>query len=211
MDMVGRYRRRLTLNGIGSSTAWPYIVERANVLAGLNLKLADDSYVPTDATSFYLAGVPVLAAFTGTHEDYHRPTDTPDKLDYRGLARTTILMEGIARQLVRSPRSPDYVRQKRPARSGARRRSIVYLGTVPDYTDKGGKGLRLSGVMKNGPAEKAGLKAGDTIIRLAKMPIQNIYDYVRAINMLKVGEAVDVSVLRNKSKLEFMLIPAPKE
>ena len=89
MDMVGRYRQRLTLNGIGSSSVWPHIVERANILAQLNLKLASDSYVPSDATSFYLAGIPVLAAFTGSHEDYHRPSDTADKINYRGLAKTT--------------------------------------------------------------------------------------------------------------------------
>ncbi|MCF6198457.1 MAG: M28 family peptidase [Hyphomicrobiaceae bacterium] len=211
MDMVGRYRQKLTLNGIGSSSVWSHIVERANILAQLNLKMANDSYVPSDATSFYLAGIPVLAAFTGSHDDYHRPSDTPDKINYRGLAKTTILMEGVARQLVRSSRSPDYKLQEKPANSGARRRAIVYLGTVPDYAAKGIKGLRLSGVMKNGPAEQAGLQAGDTITSMAKMPIGNIYDYVRVINMLKIGKAVRVSVLRNKSKLEFMLTPAPKE
>jgi len=211
MDMVGRYRQKLTLNGIGSSSVWSHIVERANILAQLNLKMANDSYVPSDATSLYLAGVPVLSAFTGSHKDYHRPTDTPDKIDYQGLAKTTVLMEGVARQLVRSVRSPDYKLQEKPANSGARRRAIVYLGTVPDYAAKGIKGLRLSGVMKNGPAEKAGLQAGDTITGLAKLPIGNIYDYVRVINMLKIGKAIKVSVLRNKSKLEFMLTPAPKE
>ncbi len=211
MDMVGRYRERLTLNGVGSSTVWPHIIERANILAGLNLKLSNNSYLPTDATSFYLAGVPIIHAFTGTHEDYHRPTDTPDKINYRGLARTTTLMEGIARQLVRSPRRPDYIKQSRPSGQGARRRSLVYLGTIPDYSASGTRGLKLSGVMKDGPAEMAGLQAGDLIVRLDKVPIENIYDYVRVINMLKVGKAVKVNVLRGKSRLEFMLTPAPKE
>ncbi len=211
MDMVGRLRERVTLYGMGSSSVWPHILERANILAGLNLKLSNNSYVPTDATSFYLAGVPVLHAFTGTHEAYHTPRDTPDKLNYRGLAKITTLMEGVARQLARSPRAPDYIKQTRPAGEGARRRSQVFLGTVPDYAANGARGLKLSGVMKGGPAEEAGLRAGDVITRLAGMPVENIYDYVRALNMLKVGKAVRVSILRGPSKLELMLTPAPRE
>jgi Tol biopolymer transport system component len=211
MDMVGRLRQKLTLNGIGSSSVWPHIIERANVLAELNLNLSSNSYVPTDATSFYLAGVPILHAYTGVHKDYSTPRDTPDKVNYGGLARITTLMEGVARQLARSTRVPDYIKQAKPLDQGARRRSVVYLGTVPDYAAKSMGGLKLSGVMKDGPAEKAGLKAGDIIINLAKMPIGNIYDYVRAINMLKIGEAVLVTVLRDKVKRDFILTPAPKE
>jgi len=211
MDMVGRLKERLVLSGLGSSSAWPHLLEQANVLAELNLKLSSNSYLPTDATSFYLAGVPVLHAFTGTHEDYHSPRDTPDKINYAGLAKITTLMEGVARQLARSAGAPDYLKQARPKRNGAKRRSLVYLGTIPDYATTGAKGLKLSGIMKDGPAEKAGLRSGDTITSLAKMPVENIYDYVRIINMLKVGEAIKVSVLRGADKLDFMLTPAPKE
>ena len=211
MDMVGRLKQRLTLNGIGSSSVWPHILERANILAQLDLRLSTNSYVPTDATSFYLAGVPILHAYTGTHMDYHTPRDGADKINYAGLAKITTLMEGVARQLSRSVRAPDYIKQAKPSGEGARRRSLVYLGTVPDYSAGGREGLKLSGVMKDGPAEKAGLRAGDTITSLAKMPIENIYDYVRVINMLKVGKAIKVTVQRGRSKLDFNLTPAPKE
>ena len=114
MDMVGRLRQKLTLSGMGSSSVWPHLIERANIVAQLNLKLSNNSYVPTDATSFYLAGVPVLHAFTGSHKDYHLPSDTSDKINYEGLAKITALMEGVARQLVRSTRAPDYLKQKKP-------------------------------------------------------------------------------------------------
>ena len=211
MDMVGRLRGRLTLSGLGSSSVWPHLIERANVLSQLNLKLSTNSYVPTDATSFYLAGVPVLHAYTGSHKDYHLPSDTSDKINYEGLAKITSLMEGVTHQLVRSNRSPDYLAQKKPGGTGARRRSQVYLGTVPDYVAGGHKGLKLSGVLKGGPAEKAGLMAGDMIVRLADTPIENIYDYVRVINMLKIGKTVKVVVLRAEKKRQFDLTPAPKE
>ncbi len=211
MDMVGRLRGALVLSGLGSSSAWLPIVERANVLAQLNLKLSTNSYLPTDATSFYLAGVPVLHAFTGTHKDYHLPSDTSDKINYEGLAKITTLMEGGARELVRSTQAPDYLKQTKPGAQGAHRTAQVYLGTVPDYVSGGLKGLKLSGVMKGGPAEKAGLFVGDLIISLADTPIENIHDYVRVINMLKIGKTIKVVVLRDQKKHEFDLTPAPKE
>ncbi|MCP4934722.1 MAG: M28 family peptidase [bacterium] len=211
MDMVGRLRDRVILSGMGSSSAWPHLIEQANVLAQLNLKLSNNSYLPTDATSFYLAGVPVLHAFTGSHKDYHLPSDTSDKINYGGLAKITTLMEGVARQLVRSTQVPNYLKQKKTERAGTRRASQVYLGTVPDYVSGGHKGLKLSGVMKGGPAEKAGLVPGDTIVRLAETPIENIYDYVRVINMLKIGKTIKVVVLRDQKKHEFDLTPSPKE
>ncbi len=211
MDMVGRLRNRVILSGLGSSSVWLQLVEHANILAGLNLKLSNNSYLPTDATSFYLAGVPVLHAYTGSHKDYHLPSDTSGKINYEGLAKITTLMEGVARQLVRSTKAPDYLKQKKASRDGARRASQVYLGTVPDYVSGGHKGLKLSGVMKGGPAAKAGLAAGDVIVRLADADIENIHDYVRVINMLKIGKTIKVVVLRDQKKHEFNLTPAPKE
>ena len=116
-----------------------------------------------------------------------------------------------SRQLIRSSTVPNYIKQKKTARAGARRTAQVYLGTVPDYVSGGHKGLKLSGVMKGGPAEKAGLVAGDMIVRLAEADIENIHDYVRIINMLKIGKTIKVVVLRDQKKHEFNLTPAPKE
>src|SRR4029079_7428908 len=86
MDMVGRLRKNLIVQGIGSSPAWRSEIERCNVPVGLPLTLQDESYLPTDATSFYMHGVPILAAFTGAHVEYHTPRDTPEKLNYEGAA-----------------------------------------------------------------------------------------------------------------------------
>ena len=211
MDMVGRLRDRLMLFGAGSSTVWRHIIERANVMAGLRLKLVDDSYVPTDATSFYLKGVPVLHAFTGTHEQYHNPRDTPSRLNYKGLAKIATLIDGVAKQIAASRRAPDFIKQTAPRHRGARRRASIYLGTIPDYAASKARGVKLSGVVKGGPAEKAGLQGGDILLRLADTPLENIYDYVRVLNMLKAGAPVTVQLQRNGKPLSLTLTPAPRE
>jgi len=212
MDMIGRLDKQLFLYGSGTSTVWPHLIERANLSAELMIDLVEDPYVPSDATSFYLKGVPILHASTGPTSEYSTPRDTADKLDYDGLARITTLFDGIAKQLLGSDRSPDYLRIARASNAeGARRRSNIFLGTIPDYAAAEPRGVKLSGVMKDGPAEQAGLKSGDVIVSLADMPIANIYDYVRAINMLKAGETVKVAVLRDGNRSELSLTPAVRE
>ena len=211
MDMVGRYRGKLSLFGIGSSSIWPELIERVNAPIGLTITTSRDSYLPTDATTFYLKGVPILHAFTGTHEDYSTPRDTAEKVNVSGLAAIASLIEGVGVQLARMPSSPDYIEQKAPRSRGARRRSTVYLGTIPDYAREGVKGVLLSGIVKGGPAEQAGLESGDVIVSLDGAAIENIYDYVRVINMLKVGKSVQVTVLRSGQKRDLSVTPAPKE
>jgi Tol biopolymer transport system component len=211
MDMIGRLDKRLYLYGAGTSTVWSHLVERANLMAGLMIELVNDGYVSSDATSFYLKGVPVLHAHTGPTEDYSTPRDTADKVNYIGLAKTTTLIDGIMKALIASDRSPDYLRIAKAEHEGARRRSGIFLGTIPDYAAADGEGVKLSGVMKDGPAEKAGLVAGDVIVALADMPIANIYDYVRAINMLKAGEEIKVAIQRDGKREERALTPAVRE
>jgi Tol biopolymer transport system component len=98
-DMVGRLQEnKLTLQGLGSSKSWRRIIEKRNVAAGFDLTLQDDPYLPTDVTALYPKGIPVLAFFTGSHEDYHRPTDDPEKINYDGLERITRFAHGIVRQ-----------------------------------------------------------------------------------------------------------------
>jgi Tol biopolymer transport system component len=114
MDMVGRLQERLVLQGIGSSPAWQSLVERANVPLGLNISLQNDSYLPTDASVFFLHGVPILSAFTGNHGEYHTPRDTPEKLNYEGISRIGQLMSLVCRQLISMDQAPRYAAQERP-------------------------------------------------------------------------------------------------
>lgn len=211
LDMVGRYRDKLSLQGVGSSDAWVGLIERANVAVGISLSLTADSYLPTDSTSFYMAGVPSLSAFTGAHEDYHTPRDTPDKLNYAGLEKIARFMALLARGLATLDTPPVYMAQARPesGRTGALR---AYLGTVPDYAqDESVRGVKLTGVGKGGPAEKAGVKAGDIIVELAGRPIENIYDYTYAIEALKIGQETVLIVVRQGDRISLKVTPASRD
>lgn len=197
-DMVGRLREnRLSLQGIASSKAWKKLIEKRNVAAGFNLALQDDPYLPTDTTSFYPKRIPVLSFFTGSHEDYHRPSDTPEKLDFSGLERVTKFASLLIQDLVESPERPDFARVERSAQqeSGSRETLRAYIGSIPDYATEV-KGVKLSGVRAGSPAEKGGLQGGDVIVEFGKQKIANIYDYTYALDAVKIGEPVGVVVER---------------
>jgi hypothetical protein len=209
MDMVGRLDKHLILQGIGSSSVWRGEIERRNAPVGLPIKLQDDSYLPTDASSFYLHGVPILSAFTGAHREYHTPRDTPDTLNYDGAAQVARFMGFVAMGLAANESPPDFVQQsaKDTAKTGRLR---AYLGTIPDYAEEV-KGVMLSGVGKGGPADKAGVKSRDVIVELAGKKIENIYDYTHAIEGLKIGQPVKMVVVRNGERVELEVLPASRE
>lgn len=210
MDMVGRYETALTLQGVGSSGEWTGLIERANVPVGLNLTISGEAYLPTDATSFYMRGVPVLSAFTGAHAEYHTPRDTPDLLNYDGAANVAKFMGLVTRSLAMRDEPMPYVAMKKP--EGEQRAGLrAYLGTIPDYSQGDVKGLKISGVAKDGPADKAGMKAGDVIIELAGRKIENIYDYTYAIEALKIGQPVDVAVSRAGQRVVMKITPQSRQ
>lgn len=211
-DMVGRLRdNKLTLQGVGSSHAWRRLIEKRNVAAGFSLVLQDDPYLPTDTTSFYPRGIPVLNFFTGAHEDYHRPTDTAGKLDYNGLERITEFARQIILDLVQSPERPDYAKVEKSADSGGSRENLrAYLGTIPDYTTEV-KGVKLSGVRGGSPAEKGGLKGGDVIVEFGAQKVANIYDYTYALDAVKIGTPVEVVVERDGQRVKLTVTPEARK
>ena len=206
-DMVGMLNEnQLILQGLGSSDAWRPVIEKKNVLAGFNLSLTDDPYVPTDAMALYQAGVPVLSVFTGLHDHYHMPSDVPENLNYEGMKRIAdfglqILME------MNEDEAPVYEEVAlNQAREGAMRGFSVYLGTIPDYASQE-KGVKLSGVREGGPAAKAGLQGGDVIIRLAGKEMNDLYDYTYALGDLKPDVEVDVTILRKGEEMQLKITP----
>ena len=203
MDMIGRLKDKLTIHGVGSSSKWRKIIQKANIPLRLNLNLQNDSHVPTDTTSFYAKGVPILSAFTGLHDDYHSPTDTAEKINFQGIDDCAQLYTRIIKVL--SDHGPiDYVSQTAPM-SSSRTKLRAYLGTIPNYSQTDQKGVLLSGVAQNGPADIAGLKSGDLIVELEGFKIENIYDYTEAIGKLKPGKQQNVKVMRD-GKLEILTI-----
>jgi len=214
MDMVGRVRdNQLAVQGVGSSEKWRSILERHNIPAGFSLALSDDPYLPTDVTSFYLKGIPVLSFFSGAHEDYHRPTDTADKIEYEELQRVARFVKSLIESLAQTPLPPQYARVARAERQAGGDRATLraYLGTIPDYTTEGVEGVMLSGVRADGPADRAGLQGGDVIQRFAGQEITNIYDYTYALDAVKIGEPVEVIIDREGEMITLTVTPEPRE
>jgi len=210
-DMAGRLREnKLSLQGVGSSKAWRRLVEKRNVAAGFNLSLQDDPYLPTDVTAFYPKGVPVLNFFTGGHDDYHRPTDTADKLDYDGLERITKFARALVVDLVNDDARPDYVKVERSESPASRENLRVFLGTIPDYATEVA-GVKLAGVRSASPAEKAGLKAGDVIVEFGGQKVSNIYDYTYALDAAKIGQPVEIVVMRDGQRVKIMVTPEARK
>ncbi len=206
-DMVGRLRdNKLNLQGIGSSPAWRKLIEKRNVAAGFNLTLQDDPYLPTDTTPFYPKNVPVIAFFTGSHEEYHRPADKPDTLNYEGLERIAKFARALVTDLVTGAERPAYAKVEKKDGGGGREQLRAYLGTIPDYAQEVA-GVKISGTRGGSPAEKAGLKGGDIIVEFAGQKIANIYDYTYAMDAVKIGQPVKVVVLRDGKRVELTATP----
>jgi len=207
-DMVGRMQNnRLAADGVASSPAWSRMLERANVAAGFDLATNPDPYQPTDSSNFNQAGLPTLFFTTGSHTDYHRPSDTADKIDYDDLDRIVEFAAAVIQSVANVDMAPEFTKVD-PPQTGATLAGVrVTTGTIPDYTTDA-KGLMLAGVVGGGPAEKAGLMKGDVIIEIAGQSITNIYDYTFALELLKADTPVKVVFTRNGERREVQLIPA---
>ncbi len=210
-DMVGRLRdNTLSVQALGSSSVWPDLVDEVNAAFDFELQHVSDPYLPTDSISFNTAGVPSLALFTGSHEDYHRPTDDSETVNFSDLDRIARYGAAVTARLLAEPEPPDFVRVERTGQQGGQVAIRLYTGTIPDYAAEV-DGLRLTGVMAGGPAEQAGLRAGDVIVALAGQSITNIYDYTYALDLLKVGEPAAVSYMRDGERIETELVPESRE
>jgi hypothetical protein len=211
-DMVGRMQdNKLTVQASGSSGSWARLLEQTNIAAGFDLLVQPDPYQPTDVASFNQASVPCLNFFTGTHVDYHKPSDTADKINYEDLDRIVDFAAAIIRRLEDAVEVPLFTKVDQATESGAGRAGVrVYTGTIPDYSTEV-KGLLLSGVIGGGPAEAAGLAKGDVIVEIAGQTIANIYDYTYALDVLKIGEPAKVVYLRGGVRKETTLTPSARK
>ncbi|MEM1097185.1 MAG: M28 family peptidase [Planctomycetota bacterium] len=205
-DMVGRLRENtLILQGSGSSSVWPRLIEKRNIAAGFALRVQPDPFLPTDATALYGGGVPVMNFFTGAHDDYHRPADDAHLLNYEGMDRIAVFATGIAADLMSAEQRPDYLRVESSA-TNMRGSLRVYLGTIPDYAADI-EGLRLSGVRPGGPAEAAGMQEGDVLIEFAGRAITDIYDFTYALDGVKPDVTVDAVVRRGDEEVTLAVTP----
>lgn len=194
MDMIGRLdsTNQLTIFGTGTSSIWKDILTEKNQY-GLTLTFNDDGYGPSDHASFYGKKIPALHFFTGTHADYHRPSDDVEKINEEGEKIILDFIYDFTFAIANNETRPDYVYVER--KEGTRGGWKVYVGTIPDYGNT--DGFKLSGVSPNSPAEKAGLKGGDIMLQFGDRKVNNIYDFVYALQDHVPGDVVQVVVKRN--------------
>lgn len=211
-DMVGRMRdNRLMLQAVGSSPAWPKLLEQLNVRAGFDLQLQTDPYLPTDSSSFNGEEVPTLNFFTGSHDDYHKPSDVAERINYEDLERVAELGARLAARLADAETAPEFALVERQREDAGGRDTVrAYTGTIPDYGSEI-EGLLLGGVMAGGPAEEAGLLKGDVIVEFAGQKITNIYDYTYALDAVKVDVPIQVVVLRDGERVEVTMVPRARK
>jgi hypothetical protein len=211
-DMVGRVSdNKLTVQATGTSAMWPKLLEQANVSAGFDLVLQEDPYQPTDVGSFNTASVACLTFFTGAHQEYHKPSDTSDKINYEDLDRVAGFATAIVKRLLDAEQVPQFTKVEQKTDTGGGRAGLrLFTGTIPDYASDV-KGLLLGGVIGGGPAEQAGLAKGDVIVEIAGQSITNIYDYTYALELLKIGQPAKVVYMRAGERKETMLTPAARK
>jgi hypothetical protein len=204
MDMVGRLRdNKLMVMGVGTAEELPAMVASTNQSVGkFDLKTSTDGYGPSDHSSFYKKQIPVLFLFTGAHADYHKPSDTWDKINYPGLAQVAAYATALVDSLDGRPRL-HYLQAKSDSSTGRIAGGGgygAYLGTIPDYMQTEG-GVLLSGVRAGGPADQGGIKGGDVIVGFDGVKIDNIYDYTYALRSRKPGQSVRIMIKRGTQEL----------
>ena len=208
MDMIGRMKdRKLVIGGVGTAKEWRDIIAKgtADSSRSFALTLNEDGYGPSDHSSFYGKQVPVLFFWTGTHTDYHKPSDTWDKINYADQARVLDLVAYIVRDIDGTEKRLTYQTAKTEAtpRTGGFR---VYLGTIPNYAEST-DGLLIDGVRDDSPAAKAGIKTGDRIVKIGTRDIKNVYDYTFALGEMKAGEEYVVELVRGTDRLTLKIKP----
>jgi aminopeptidase YwaD len=213
MDMVGRLdNRALTVYGTGSSPVWNRLLAKYNRDSSFVLKPIEDGFGPSDQAEFYGKEMPVLHFFTGIHDDYHKPSDTWDKINYTGEQKIIRYVYDIVSDLDTIAERPKYLKTQTaaPMASGDSRGFSVTLGIVPDFGESS-NGMRIGGVKADGPAEHAGLKSGDVIVKMAGKKVLNIYDYMGLLGELKAGDQVEVEVVRDGKPVKVVATMAKRK
>jgi hypothetical protein len=205
MDMVGRLRNhKLTVLGAGSSPEWKALIESVSYNTGLTLKISDSGFAPSDQVVFYAKEIPVLQFFTGVHPDYHTPEDDWQKINSEGERKVLNLISNIIWDLNKRPEKIAFSRAREEGKAASS--FNVYLGTIPDYSDES-DGVKLLGVKKGSPAQKAGLRNGDIIVGFDGKTITNIYDYVYSLAESKPGLSAEIVVIRGTKRVKFNIVP----
>lgn len=206
MDMVGRLNdstKAITIGGFGTSPTWGELVTSNK---WLTVKIDSSGTGPSDHTSFYRKDIPVLFFFTGTHSDYHKPSDDADKVNYAGqLLIVKYILDIIEATEKKSKLAFTKTREQTMAKSSFK----VTIGVMLDYTYSNGDGIKVDGVSENRPAAKAGIKAGDVITQLGSFKLNDVNDYMKALGKFNKGETTTANVKRGNEQITVNITFAP--
>ncbi|MBV2090650.1 MAG: M20/M25/M40 family metallo-hydrolase, partial [Candidatus Thiodiazotropha sp. (ex Ctena orbiculata)] len=197
LDTVGRlFDNKLIVLGAESASEWPHIFRGIGFVTGIETALVNEPLDASDQISFHEAGIPAVQLFSGPHTDYHRPGDTAEKLDIDGMIKVAEVSKQVVEYLAarEDPMTIQLAGIQQPRKSSEQRK--VSLGTVPDFTYQG-DGYRLDGVVPNSPADKAGLKKLDIIVRIDQTPIKGLRDLSKSLKSLKQGQTIKIEYLRD--------------
>jgi hypothetical protein len=198
MDMIGRIKDdKVYIGGVGTGSTLKADVEQADAKSGFKIEYSPGGYSASDHTSFVTKHIPVLFFFSGLHADYHKPSDTWEKINAPSAAKLVDVVGKTALELVSAQERPTFIAvvEDKPL-AGAGGGYGPYFGSIPDFGQVE-NGVKFSDVKPGSPAQKAGLKAGDILVQFGDKPIKNLYDFTDALRRSKVGDVVDVTVMRD--------------
>ncbi len=205
MDMVGRLNdssKTITIGGFGTSPLWSEIVY-AQKNVPFNIKVDSSGAGPSDHTSFYRKKIPVLFFFTGLHQDYHKPSDDADKINYTGELQVIKYIVTLVEQV--NKKGKIVFTPTRETQTSTTARFSVTLGIMPDYTYSG-QGVRVDGISDGRPAQKAGLKTGDVVTQLGEHTTPSLEAYMQALSKFKKGQQTQVIIKRGNEELKFDVV-----
>jgi C-terminal processing protease CtpA/Prc len=209
MDMIGRLRdNKLTVFGVGSSPKWKFLLQPSNSNLGFVLKTKDSGFAPSDQSVFYANDIPVLHFFTGVHKDYHAPGDDWQKINQDGEKKILLFISDLIEALDKTPTRIAFSKAKEDERAPSQ--FNVYVGTIPDYSEEG-EGVTLMGVKMGSPAEKAGLRGKDTIVKFGRISVNNIYDYVYALGEAAPDVRTEVVIVRQGKRIKLTVVPEARK
>lgn len=201
IDMLGRLdssKRILAINGVGTSPQFPKTIKQLKLDTNrIKITTTESGNGPSDHASFYLENIPVVHFFTGQHEDYHKPSDDENKINYSGMV---VSLNTIQQFVAINNKAKKLPFTKTKDQAAGRMKFKVSLGVMPDYTWSG-KGMRIDGASEGKPAQKAGMQKGDIITKLGSYSINSIEDYMNALGKLEPNTTTQIEILRGNQNL----------
>ena len=200
MDMVGRLNeeKKLAINGTGTSPVWDETLEKLSQ-GRFDLVLSESGVGPSDHTSFYLKDIPVLHFFTGQHDDYHRPSDDVEKINFEGMEQIGNYIFNLISDLD-DDGEIEFTKTKEQDKANTPKFSVT-LGVVPDYLFDG-EGMRIAGVKEDRPAANAKLQEGDIVIKMGDIDVVDMMSYMKGLSAFKKGDKTTVVVKRGEKTLK---------